>query len=143
MHQMRLQRRGELEIGRRPNGSGNINAAGYVDVRWNGKRTYEHIVVAERALGKALPPNALVHHVNEIKSDNRPTNLVVCPDESYHRLVHTRMAALETCGRPDWRKCWICQKYDDPSVMRGGRQTEHIECGREYWRLRYERKKAA
>jgi hypothetical protein len=143
MHQMRLQRRGELEIGRRPNGSGNINAHGYVDVRYDGRRTYEHIAVAERALGKRLPEQAVVHHVNEIKKDNRPGNLVVCPDEAYHRLLHTRMDARDACGNPNWRKCWHCQKYDDPSMLRGTRQLEHVECARAYGRLRYRRKIAA
>jgi hypothetical protein len=140
---MRLQRRGELEIGRRLNGSGNINADGYVDIMRDGRRTYEHITVAEKALGKRLPERAIVHHANEAKWDNRPGNLVVCPDEAYHRLLHMRMTARDVCGNPNWRKCWICGKYDDPAFLRGKRQLEHVECGRAYGRLRYQRSKAA
>lgn len=40
----------------------------------------EHILIAEKALGKHLPDKAEVHHVNEIKTDNRNENLVICQD---------------------------------------------------------------
>jgi hypothetical protein len=93
MHQARKQRYGRLHLIRRANGSGHIGANGYVEVHVNGRRTYEHIVVAERALGKPLPKGAVVHHINEVRTDNRPENLVICPNESYHRLLHRRMRA--------------------------------------------------
>jgi DNA-directed RNA polymerase sigma subunit (sigma70/sigma32) len=31
-----------------------------------------------------------VHHVNGDRSDNRPANLVICEDQSYHQLLHQR-----------------------------------------------------
>lgn len=95
MHQGRMQRRGSLEIGRRPNGMGNINKGGYVDVRREGRRIYEHIWIAEQALGRRLPRGARVHHVNQNRSDNRPENLVICPTEAYHQLLHRRMKQLQ------------------------------------------------
>ena len=92
-HAARWKRAGRLTLVRRENGTGNINAGGYVDVMIDGRRTYEHILVAERALGRRLPKGAVVHHVNENRSDNAPTNLVICPNEAYHRLLHRRMKA--------------------------------------------------
>lgn len=94
MHQMRKQRYGRLHLIRRPNGSGNISANGYVDLHIDGRRVYEHVLVAERALGKTLPRGAKVHHVNGIRSDNRPENLVICPNEAYHKLLHKRMRKM-------------------------------------------------
>lgn len=52
---------------------------------------YEHVLVAEKALGRYLPDGVEVHHVNEIKHDNRGSNLVICEDQAYHRLLHKRM----------------------------------------------------
>lgn len=54
----------------------------------------EHILVAERALGKALPDGAVVHHVNGDKADNRPANLVICEDQAYHLLIEERTRAI-------------------------------------------------
>ncbi len=90
---------------------GYITALGYFQVE--GCRL-EHIVVAEKALGRPLPEGAQVHHVNEIKTDNRGSNLVICPNRAYHILLHTRARAYDACGHADWHRCSICKTYDDP-----------------------------
>lgn len=51
-------------------------------------------IVAACALGRPLPPGAVVHHVSGDRNDNRPGNLVICPDREYHRELHCRQIGL-------------------------------------------------
>jgi hypothetical protein len=85
-------------------------------------------IVAEKALGKPLPDGAEVHHVDGNGRNNDPSNLVICPDKSYHRLLHVRTAAFEACGNANYRKCSFCQQYDNSSNMRVNRSAHHVQC---------------
>jgi hypothetical protein len=110
---------------------------GYVGHNVAGKTKLEHVLVAELALGKPLPPGAQVHHWDRDRSNNAPSNLVICPDQAYHRLIHRRMAALEACGNPNWMSCRLCRKYDDPAnlyVSPNGVHAYHRECSAAYAR---------
>lgn len=61
----------------------------------NGVHTYEHRHLAEKALGKPLPPGAEIHHMNGDKGDNyTPFNIVICPDRAYHMYLHQRAREL-------------------------------------------------
>jgi hypothetical protein len=71
--------------------------------REDGDRSYR--IVAERALGKPLPPNACVHH----HSDDQ---LVICQDNSYHRELHRRLRVLRAGGNPNL-DAW-CSKCQQP-----------------------------
>lgn len=97
-----------------------VNSKGYnvlVTTARNGYDIYEHVLIAERVMGKPLPKDVLVHHANEDRSDNKNSNLVVCPDTAYHSLIHKRLEAKKACGDPNWRKCRLCQRYDDTKNM--------------------------
>ncbi len=86
-------------------------------IRVRGHRRYavrEHVVIAEKALGKPLPIGAQVHHLDENKKNNNPNNLVICPDQAYHTLLHRRQAAFDACGHYDWVLCRYCHKHDSP-----------------------------
>ena len=91
---------------------------GYMIVSKNGTARRQHILIAEKALGKSLPDGAVVHHANGIRSDNRPENLVICPDGAYHALLHRRMKA-QAAGVPlDWLPCGFCKQLDSPSNLK-------------------------
>lgn len=40
-------------------------------------RVFEHILVAEEKLGRKVTRDEVVHHINHVKTDNRPENLEV------------------------------------------------------------------
>ena len=110
---------------------------GYIGHNVRGKTKLEHVLIAERALGKHLPHGAQVHHWDCDRSNNAPTNLVICPDQAYHRLLHRRMAAMDACGNPDWMPCRFCREHDDPKslyVAPNGVNAYHRECSATYAR---------
>lgn len=73
-----------------------------------GKQVREHRLVAEAALGRRLPEKAVVHHADGNSLNNKPSNLVICENIAYHRLLHARERRLKECGSLDLKKCSLC-----------------------------------
>lgn len=109
-----------------------------------GKVYQPHLVVDSIAPGVYQPEKGhKIHHVDGNKYNNEPNNLVLCEDESYHRLLHTRTRALKECSNANWRKCNICKGYDSLDKLltrengKGSIHHWHKACQSEYDRKRY------
>jgi hypothetical protein len=51
-------------------------------------RVMEHRIVMEEKIGRYLRREEVVHHMNHVKDDNRPENLMLMPDASAHLREH-------------------------------------------------------
>ena len=53
------------------------------------RRVFEHILVWESAHNRKLHRGEIVHHLNGIKTDNRPENLIAMSDKAHIRWIPT------------------------------------------------------
>lgn len=139
MHYLRWWRNGDATITKRAASGAGFDQSGYRAHRIDGKVVLDHTAIAEMALGHKLPDGAEVHHVDENRTNNTPSNLVICPDHSYHALLHLRAKALAATGDPLKRKCAICKTYDDVDKLKfyGKNAPRHLNCMTEYNRSNY------
>ena len=105
----KAKRRSRLYVGGKApcwKGGKRITSKGYVTIysfghpRSHDNHVFEHIIVAEKALGRPLPRGTPVHHLDENKANNANTNLVICQDEFYHNLLHERKNVFDAGGHP-------------------------------------------
>lgn len=99
MHYARFFRHGHCDTVNAPYGTGTIHKQGYVRIHTKDGYRFEHVLVAEKALGKKLPEKAVVHHLDKNPLNNSNANLVVCPSQAYHFLLHRRAKEIKLYGR--------------------------------------------
>lgn len=58
------------------------------------KYVYEHRLMMEEKLGRYLEHEEQVHHINEIKNDNRIENLYLCNNYSDHTKLHKQIERI-------------------------------------------------
>ncbi len=135
-HHTRMWRNGHLNLTRGFNNAPFINKEGYWTVWRNNKRELVHRMVVEKAIGRPIPAGVIIHHVDGNKLNNDPTNLVVCPDQKYHVLLHRRQHAFDSIGQPDWLKCKFCKKWGPPGelTLLSRNSAYHNRCAAEYQR---------
>lgn len=82
----------ETKRERMPLGSRRKDANGYwlVKVREGGGRwDKEHVLIAEARAGRKLAPGEHVHHINCVRDDNRPENLVILSASAHSSAHHS------------------------------------------------------
>ena len=67
----------------------------------NRRYVFEHILIWEQTHNKPLPSGWVIHHLNGIKDDNRPRNLLALPRSGHHnqlvaQALKQRIRELET-----------------------------------------------
>lgn len=55
------------------------------------KRVPRYTLVAEREIGRFLKDGEVVHHINEVKDDDRPENLYLFPHKRDHARYHMQI----------------------------------------------------
>lgn len=139
MHYARFKVYGNPFVTKRaPNGSGYVHH-GYLMIHHSGKSIAVHRELCEKAIGRPLMHPEEVHHFNKNKTDNGHSNLVICPNKAYHKLLYQRADALDSCGHADWRKCQHCQRWDNVENLTIDKNNHvyHRVCQNNYARLSY------
>ena len=107
-----------------------ITKHGHPNAKANGQ-IYEHTYVMSEMLGRPLTAEEVVHHRDENRSNNVPSNLQLFATKAEHNMHHAQMDAFKASGNALFMKCPFCKAYDNPSKMyvrKTHYQAWHREC---------------
>jgi hypothetical protein len=83
----------------------------------------EHVLVAEKALGRFMPAGAEIHHVDEDITNNANRNLVICESRAYHKLLHARTRIVKAGGNPNTQRiCGACSSLKPIDAFNKGQR---------------------
>jgi hypothetical protein len=78
--------------GRTKTSKGYIHILSHNHPRVNSRKYVpEQILIAEKQLNRFLSEKEVIHHINEIKDDNRIENLYLFPSEQEHQRYHQNL----------------------------------------------------
>ena len=83
-----------------------------------GGQYFEHILVAETHIGRYLKDWETVHHINEIKHDNRIENLFVCT-----RLEHDKAHGMKNVSLYKLKSGWKSKQCEGCGVTFYGSES--------------------
>lgn len=128
---------------RNANWRGGVTVKDGYEIR-NATHKRVHVETVEAVLGKPLPRGAVVHHVNEDRSDNRNNNLVVLQDRAEHNELHRKLRVRRLGGNP-WtdKVCMDCIRPKPATSFYSHRAGRCIDCSRADARERQREKRGS
>jgi len=90
----------QFKHGHRWRGGRTISSHGYALIRipchpraMKNGYVYEHILVAEKILGRSLKKGEIIHHIDENRQNNDPENIAIKKTIAHHKAEHRRVGS--------------------------------------------------
>jgi len=64
---------------------------GYIEIKVENRWVKEHRYVIEKFINRGLNKNEVIHHLDEIRSNNLIQNLMLFPTEQEHQSFHLKI----------------------------------------------------